>query len=100
MTLEQTLFNIVCGQCSELFLLAIQDKCTNWVKFWRDKDILKLLELIDMVCDDSSTGTNKNETYVCIAQARKFHNFIQRPSELATKFVHKVVNNMTPWIIV
>ena len=28
-TLEQTLFNIVCGQCSASFLLAIQDKCNN-----------------------------------------------------------------------
>ena len=31
LTLVQTLFNTVCGQCSESFLLVIQDQCDDWV---------------------------------------------------------------------
>ena len=47
LTLVQTLFNTVCGQCSESFLLVIQDQCNDWVKFRREKDLLKLLNIIE-----------------------------------------------------
>ena len=61
----------------------------TWDKCRDEKDLLQLLNLIDMVCNDGNTGTNKDKTYVCISQARKFHNFIYQPNHSATKFVHE-----------
>ena len=90
MTLEQTLFNIVCGQCSESFLLAIQDKCNDWVTFCREKNLLKLLEIIDTICDNGSTGTKEDRTYVNLTQSRAFYNFLQRPNQTAAKYVQLI----------
>ena len=89
-TLEQTLFNIICGQCSESFLLAIQDKCNDWVTFCRDKDLLNLLEIIDTICDNGSTGTKEDRTYVNLTQSGTFYNFLQRPNQTAAKYVQLI----------
>ena len=43
-----------------------------------------------MVCNDGSTSTNKDETYVNLAQAHKFYSFTQLPNQTATKFVQEI----------
>ena len=77
LTFVQTLWNTVYGQYLEPFQLAMENKGSELWKWdnCREKDLLVLLDLIDMVCDDGSTDTNEDETYVCISQARKLHNF-------------------------
>ena len=87
MTLEQTLFNIVCGQWSESFLLAIQDKCSNWVTFRREKNLLKLLNIIDEIWDNGSTGTKEDRIYVNLTLIRAFYNFSQQSNQTAAQYV-------------
>ena len=87
-----TLWNIAYRQCSEAIQLALESKGSElgtWDKCSNDKDLLQLLNLIDIISDDGSTGTNEDEIYVCISQARRFHNFNQRPNDSASKFVHE-----------
>lgn len=43
-----------------------------------------------MVCDEGSTGTNKDKTYVNLVQAPKFHNFTQLPSQTAMNFIQEI----------
>ena len=91
MAFVQTLWNTAYGQCSELFKMALMKKDSDlgiWNKCRDNKDLLQLLNLIDMVCDDGSSSTNKDKTYICISQAQKFHNFTHWPNDSATKFVH------------
>ena len=90
MTLEQTLFNIVCGQCSESFLLVIQHQCSNWGKFRREKNLLKLLDIIDKICDDGSTGTKEDRIYVNLTLIRAFYNFLQQPNQTAAQYVQLI----------
>ena len=95
LTFIQTLWNIVYVQCSEFFQLVLIKRGTElgeWTDYRRDKNLLKLLELINLVWDDGNTSTNKDGTYVCLVQACKFHNFIQQPSKFATKLVHNIAN--------
>ena len=78
LTFVQILWNTVYGQCLESFQLALEKKSFDlgtWDNCRDKKDLLTLLDLIDMVCNNGSTGTNKDETYVCISQFWKFHNF-------------------------
>ena len=70
--------------------MAIQDKCTNWARFWTGKNLLKLLKLIDTICDDGSTGTKEDRTYVNLIQSRIFYNFLQRPNQTAAKYVQLI----------
>ena len=51
---------------------------------------MKLLELINAVCDDGSTGTNKDRTYVNLTQSHIFYNFLQRPNQTTAKCVQLI----------
>ena len=90
LSLTQALFNTVCGQYSESFLLVVQDQCDDWAKFRREKDLIKLLEIIDKICDDGSTGTKEDRIYVGLALIRAFYNFSQRPNQTAAEYVQLI----------
>ena len=85
----QTLWNIAYGECTESFQLAWKKK-SRWENCQKDRDLLKLLGLINLVCNNGSTGTNKDEIYVNLAQAHKFYSFTQLPNQITAKYVQDI----------
>ena len=94
-TFVHMLWNIAWGQCSETIQLELERKGTElglWDNCRDDKDLLQLLNLIDIICDNGSSGTNEDEIYVCISQAQRFHTFSQQSHVSASKYVRETTD--------